>query len=80
MARRTREKVRTLLEQGRPVKEIARLLGLSPGTVGYHKRRLGLPIDDKFNRRYDWGEVQRFYDRGFTVRRGGRNKPRQAAA
>jgi hypothetical protein len=35
--------------------------------VTYHARRLGLEIDERFNRRYDWDEVQRYYDKGHSV-------------
>jgi hypothetical protein len=35
--------------------------------VCYHKRRLGHDIDAKFNRRYDWAKVQRYYDLGNTI-------------
>ncbi len=45
----------------------ARALGLSKSTVCYHKRRLGQPIDARFNRRYDCEEVQRFYDEGHSI-------------
>ncbi len=65
---RTRERVRQLLEEGKGVKEIARLLGISQGTVGYHKRRLRYPIDERCNRRYDWTEIQAYYDAGHSVR------------
>lgn len=60
--------MRELLEQGKGVKEISRLLGISPPTVCYHKRRLQYPIDDRCNRRYDWADVQAHYDEGHTVR------------
>jgi hypothetical protein len=46
---------------------IARRLGISKSTVSYHRRRLGRPIDARCNRRYDWAEVQRFYDMGHTI-------------
>jgi HNH endonuclease len=42
-------------------------LGVSKSTVCYHKRRLGYDIDAKFNRRYDWAEVQRYYDLGHSI-------------
>lgn len=63
----TSERVRSALENGSSVAQLARELGLSRSTVCYHKRRLGLPIDHRFNRRYDWTEVQRFYDQGHTI-------------
>jgi DNA-binding CsgD family transcriptional regulator len=64
----TRERVRDLLEAGRGVKEIARALDITPATVCYHKRRLGYLIDDRCNRRYDWAQVQAYYDAGHSVR------------
>ena len=60
--------MRVLLEEGKGVKEIARLLGVTPATVCYHKRRLSYPIDERCNRRYDWAEVQTYYDKGHSVR------------
>jgi hypothetical protein len=65
----TRDKVRQLLRQGRGVKEIARQLGLSKATVSYHKRRLRYPVDSKCARRYDWAEIQRYYDAGHSRRK-----------
>jgi hypothetical protein len=64
---RTRERVAGLLARGMSSMEVARVLGVSKSTVCYHKRRLGHDIDAKFNRRYDWAEVQRFYDLGHTI-------------
>ena len=64
----TRERVRALLDQGMTCAEIARALGMAKSTVSYHKRRIGLPLRTKCNRRYDWDEVQRYYDEGHTVR------------
>lgn len=63
----TRERVRQLLEAGHSRLETARILGVTKSTVSYHARRLGLPIDDRCNRRYDWSAVQEFYDEGHTV-------------
>jgi 5-methylcytosine-specific restriction endonuclease McrA len=65
---RTRDTVRQLLEEGKGVKEIARLLGISQGTVGYHKRRLQFPLDQRFTRRYDWEAIQAYYDEGHSKR------------
>jgi hypothetical protein len=64
---RTRELVAELLARGPSSMEAARVLNVSKSTVCYHKRRLGLRIDAKFNRRYDWAEVQRFYDLGHSI-------------
>lgn len=63
----TRDRVRELLAQGLNHSEIARTLGLSKPTVSYHARSLGVPASDKYNVRYDWAEVQRFYDAGNSV-------------
>ena|SRR5215212_4644425 len=63
----TRERVRRLLEAGLSRREIARELGLSKATVSYHARRLAFPIDERCNRRYDWKQVQAYYDAGHTV-------------
>lgn len=64
---RTRQLVAELLARGLTSMEVARVLGISKSTVCYHKRRLGHEINAKFNRRYDWAEVQRYYDLGHTI-------------
>lgn len=56
-----------LLATGASVAEIARALGLSKPTVCYHARKLGIPADPAVRRRYDWTEVQRFYDEGHSI-------------
>ncbi|MCA1706017.1 MAG: winged helix-turn-helix transcriptional regulator [Actinobacteria bacterium] len=58
----TRPLVQQLLERGLEQSEIARQLGLTKSTVAYHVRTLGRPVDLRFARRYDWSEVQSFYD------------------
>jgi transposase-like protein len=63
----TREAVRRLLAAGLSRTAIARELGVSRPTVTYHARRLGLPSDQRCNRRYDWEEVQRYYDLGHSI-------------
>jgi HNH endonuclease len=63
----TGQRVRELLETGATGAAIARLLGIAPSTVSYHKRRLGHAIDTRCNRRYDWAAVQRYYDEGHTI-------------
>jgi hypothetical protein len=65
---RTRAEVERLFEAGRTQAEIARELGITKATVAYHARRIGLPPDERFNRRYDWAAVQRYYDEGHSVR------------
>jgi hypothetical protein len=62
----TRGKVRLLLEAGKGVNEIARLLGVNPATVSYHKRKLGYPMADSCAIRYDWTAIQAYYDQGHT--------------
>jgi DNA-binding CsgD family transcriptional regulator len=63
----TREHVAELLAEGVGRLEIARRLGITKSTVSYHARRLGEPIDERCARRYDWAEIQRFYDEGHSI-------------
>ena len=63
----TRERVRALRADGLSLNVIARTLGVSKSTVVYHLRRAGEQPDDRFNRRYDWKEVQAYYDQGHSV-------------
>lgn len=55
-------------EAGLSYSAIARRLGVTKGTVAYHVKRLGTPIDQRAARRYDWAEIQRAYDSGLSVR------------
>ena len=64
----TRSKVQRGLAAGKNASQIARELGITKSTVCYHRRRLGYEIDDRCNRRYDWLEVQRYYDAGHSKR------------
>lgn len=64
----TREAVRTLLEQRLIQAEIAEALGVAKATVAYHVRRLDLPPDLRFARRYDWTEIRAAYDGGMSFR------------
>lgn len=64
-----RQAVLALVEEGLTRVEIARRLGVSISTVAYYARRLGLDIDARYARRYDWSEVQRYYDTGHGARR-----------
>ncbi len=43
-------------------------LRLSKPTVSYHARKLGIPSDLRFSRRYDWKEIQRAHDAGLSAR------------
>jgi Helix-turn-helix domain/HNH endonuclease len=63
----TRERVRELRERGWSLTAIAAELGVTKSTVAYHCRRLGEQPDDRFNRRYDWTEIQRYYDEGHSI-------------
>ena len=63
-----RQAVAALVEEGLPRVDVARRLGVSISTVAYYARTLGLDIDERCARRYDWQEVQRYYDRGHGVR------------
>ncbi|MGH2823309.1 MAG: HNH endonuclease [Thermoleophilaceae bacterium] len=64
----TRERVAVLLAEGWGGNAIARELGLTRSTVSYHARRLGEEVDSRCARRYDWDEIQRYYDAGHSVR------------
>src|SRR5215471_8290570 len=63
----TRKAVRALLAEGLSRAAVARELGISRPTVTYHANALGLPSDTRCNRRYDWEEVQRYYDLGHSI-------------
>jgi hypothetical protein len=63
----TKQRVTELLDEGLNHTQIARALGVTKHTVAYHVRTLGRPADPRFTRRYDWGEVQRYYDEGHSV-------------
>ena len=63
----TRRAVAAALGDGLSRAEVARRLGISKSTVSYHARRLGRPSNPRCARRYDWAEVQRYYDAGHSV-------------
>jgi 5-methylcytosine-specific restriction endonuclease McrA len=63
----TRQRVAELVERGLSGRRIAAELGLSPSTVSYHRRNLGKALDVRCNRRYDWREIQRYYDEGHSI-------------
>jgi transposase-like protein len=56
------------LDQGMSISEIAADLGVAKSTVCYHARKLGVLGDARFARRYDWVEIQRYYDEGHSIR------------
>jgi DNA-binding transcriptional ArsR family regulator len=64
---RTRSAVRELRGEGKTVSEIAAALEVTKSTVCYHLRRLGEPVKERCNRRYDWEEVRRYYEAGHSV-------------
>jgi hypothetical protein len=59
--------VRLLLAGGLSRAAVARALGISKPTVTYHARALGLPSDSRYDCRYDWDKVQRYYDDGHSI-------------
>ena len=66
--RPTRDLVQELLAAGLSRAEAARQLDIGKATVSYHARRLGEALDVRCARRYDWAEVQRYYDAGHSMR------------
>jgi 5-methylcytosine-specific restriction endonuclease McrA len=59
------DEVRELHETGLTGRAIAEQLGIAPATVCHHLRRLGVPAQRQ--PRYDWAEVQRFYDEDNSI-------------
>lgn len=60
--------MQSLLAGGLSRAEIAQAVGVSRPTVSYHARRLSADIDERCARRYDWSEIQIYYDAGRSVR------------
>lgn len=56
-----------MLERGLTVSQIAKAIGVSIPTVCHHARKLGHPPSQKFSKRYDWDEVQAYYDAGHSL-------------
>jgi DNA-binding CsgD family transcriptional regulator len=54
----TRNAVARLLDEGLSQVQIAAQLALSKSTIAFHVRNLGFTPDERFNRRYDWEQVQ----------------------
>jgi hypothetical protein len=59
--------VAELLSRGLTVGAVARHLGVTPATVSYHARKLGIPPSRKYAPRGDWDDIQRFYDAGHSL-------------
>jgi DNA-binding transcriptional ArsR family regulator len=59
--------VARLLDEGLSRAAISVRLGLSKSTVSYHAKRLGLPGSPACGRRYDWAQVQAYYDAGHSI-------------
>jgi transcriptional regulator with XRE-family HTH domain len=64
----TGDEVCRLLEAGCSRAEVARRLGVSRSTVSYHAKRVGMSMDQRAARRYDWSIIQAYYDAGHSVR------------
>ena len=64
----TRRLVGVLRERGLSYREIAGALEMTKSSVAYHSRRLGVPANDRFARRYDWSLVQEAVDEGCSMR------------
>jgi hypothetical protein len=63
----TRRLVEALYREGKSQAQIASILGVYKSTVAYHVRRFGVPVDERFNRRYDWTVVQEAHDGGLRA-------------
>ncbi len=59
------DQIRTMLQAGMRTCEIASELHCKRSTVTYHKHRLHLPVPQQV--RYNWKEVQDYYDRGHSI-------------
>lgn len=56
-----RVRVGELHRAGMSAIEISRRLGVRKSTVAYHLRRLGVPNDPRFARRYEWAGILKAY-------------------
>lgn len=63
-----RRLVGELFAEGLSYRQISQRLGISKPTVAYHARRIGIPVDERACRRYDWSAIQKAYDSGLSVR------------
>lgn len=63
----TRLAVEQLLGHGLTLTQIAARLNVSKPTVCFHMRRLGIPVENGADRRYDWAEIRAYYDAGNSI-------------
>ena len=63
----TRQRVAELLEDGLRPAEIARRLAVSPSTVCFHMRKLGIPAREALGRRFDWHAIRVYYEAGHSA-------------
>ena len=63
----TRAAVAKLFRDGMRATEISASLGISKATVSYHLKRLDSPGSPACGRRYDWSEIQSYYDAGHSI-------------
>lgn len=57
-----------LYEQGCTGAQIAEVLGIAKPTVCFHLRKLGVPPESRFARRFDWSAIAEYYGAGHSVR------------
>ena len=60
------DEVANLHAEGLTGRQIATRLGVTPATVCYYLRKLGVPPQRQ--RKHDWAAVQAYYDEGHSVR------------
>jgi hypothetical protein len=63
-----RKAIKALLDAGASQAEAARTLGITPATVSYHARALGIPVRSECARRHDWDLIQAYHDAGHSMR------------
>jgi len=60
-------RVSRALEAGHNRASVAQQLGLSRSAVTYRANQLGMAIDERCARRYDWQVIRRYYEAGHSV-------------